>query len=141
MKLIKEILGRIFALWALILFGGGILVIVIPVWIIGLWSEPKRTVLVFKVLNTWMKFFFVFSGVRRIIKGRENFKKGENYVVVCNHRSFMDVPLSSPAIPGANKTIAKSEMAKIPLFGVVYKRGSVLVNRKSEESRRSSYMR
>jgi 1-acyl-sn-glycerol-3-phosphate acyltransferase len=141
MKLVREILGRIFALWALILFAGGMLIALIPVWITGLWPEPKRTVLVFKVLNTWMTFFFVFSGVRRIIKGRENFKKDENYVVVCNHRSFMDVPLSSPGIPGANKTIAKSEMAKIPLFGMVYKRGSVLVDRKSEESRRSSYMR
>jgi 1-acyl-sn-glycerol-3-phosphate acyltransferase len=139
MKLIREILGRIFALWALILFAGGMLLILIPVWITRLWSEPKRTVLVFKVLNTWMKFFFVFSGVRRIIKGRENFKKGENYVVVCNHQSFMDIPLSSPGIPGPNKTIAKVEMARIPLFGTVYTSGSVLVDRKSEESRRSSY--
>ncbi|HWJ91608.1 MAG TPA: 1-acyl-sn-glycerol-3-phosphate acyltransferase [Flavisolibacter sp.] len=141
MRIIKEILGRIFALWALILFAGGLLIALIPVWITGLWPEPRRTVLVFRVLNTWMKFFFVFSGVRRIIKGRENFRRGENYVVVCNHRSFMDVPLSSPGIPGANKTIAKAEMAKIPLFGMIYKRGSVLVDRKSEESRRSSYLR
>lgn len=88
-----------------------------------------------------MKFFFVFSGVRRIFKGREHFKKGENYVVVCNHNSFMDVPLSSPGIPGPNKTIAKTEMAKIPLFGMIYKRGSVLVNRKSEESRRNSFIK
>jgi 1-acyl-sn-glycerol-3-phosphate acyltransferase len=81
----------------------------------------------------------VFSGVRRIIKGREHFKKGENYVVVCNHNSLMDIPLSTPSIPGPNKTIAKTEMAKIPLFGMIYKRGSILVNRKSEESRRSSF--
>jgi len=87
----------------------------------------------------WMKFFFVLSGVRRVIKGKKNFKKGENYVVVCNHNSFMDVPLSSPGIPGANKTIAKAEMAKVPLFGMIYKRGSVLVDRKSEESRRNSF--
>ena len=53
----------------------------------------------------------------------------------------MDVPLSSPGIPGANKTIAKDEMAKIPLFGMIYKRGSVLVNRKSEESRRNSFLK
>jgi 1-acyl-sn-glycerol-3-phosphate acyltransferase len=86
-----------------------------------------------------MKFFFVFSGVRRIITGREHFEKGQNYIVVCNHNSFMDVPLTSPGIPGPNKTIAKIEMAKIPLFGMIYKRGSVLVNRKNEESRRSSY--
>src|SRR5439155_14872246 len=51
----------------------------------------------------------------------------------------MDVPLTSPGIPGANKTIAKIEMARIPLFGMIYKRGSVLVDRKSEESRRKSF--
>jgi 1-acyl-sn-glycerol-3-phosphate acyltransferase len=141
MKIIKEILGRVFALWALVLFAGGLIIIFIPVWIISYQPEPKRTVHVFKVLHIWMKFFFVLSGVRRVILGHENFKKGENYVVVCNHNSFMDVPLSSPAIPGANKTIAKAEMARIPIFGAIYKSGSVLVDRRSEESRRKSYVR
>ena len=51
----------------------------------------------------------------------------------------MDVPLSSPGIPGANKTIAKAGMAKIPLFGLIYKSGSVLVDRKNEQSRKASY--
>ena len=139
MKFIKEILGRIFALWALIVFVGSLLLFFIPIWITVLWPVPRRTIYVFRIFNVWMKVFFVFSGVRRIFKGREYFKKGENYIVVCNHNSFMDVPLSSPGIPGANKTIAKTEMAKIPLFGMIYKRGSVLVDRKSEESRRTSY--
>ena len=88
-----------------------------------------------------MKVFFVLTGVRRKFKGKENFKKGENYIVVCNHNTFMDVPLSSPGIPGANKTIAKKEMAKVPLFGLMYTRGAVLVDRKSEESRKMSYLR
>jgi 1-acyl-sn-glycerol-3-phosphate acyltransferase len=141
MKIIKEILGRIFALWGMIVFAGSLLVVFIPIWITGLWPEPKRTIYVFRIFRVWMKFFFVFSGVKRIIRGKEYFKKGENYVVVCNHNSFMDIPLSSPGIPGPNKTIAKTEMAKIPLFGLIYKRGSVLVNRKSEESRRNSFLK
>jgi hypothetical protein len=49
---------------------------------------------------------------------------------------FMDIPISSPAIPSGNKTIAKIEMAKVPLFGILYKTGSVLVNRKSDQSRK-----
>ena len=28
----------------------------------------------------------------------------------------MDIPLSSPGIPGPNKTIAKAEMAKVPII-------------------------
>jgi 1-acyl-sn-glycerol-3-phosphate acyltransferase len=52
----------------------------------------------------------------------------------------MDIPISSPGIPGGNKTIAKVELSRIPLFGMIYKRGSVLVDRKSEQSRKKSYL-
>ena len=139
--MIKNIIGRILALWAMIIFAVSMLLFWIPIWVTGLWKEPKRTIYVFYVFRLWMNFFFFFTGVRRKIVGRENFKKGVAYIVVCNHNSYMDPPLSSPGIPGINKTIAKEEMAKIPLFGMVYKRGSVLVNRKSEESRRKSYLK
>ena len=139
MKTIKNVLGRVFALWALLVFASTLLLICLPVWLISFQKEPERTISIFRIFNVWMKVFFVFTGVRRIFKGRENFQRGENYIVICNHRSFMDVPLSSPGIPGANKTIAKSSMAKIPLFGLIYKSGSVLVDRKSEQSRKASY--
>jgi 1-acyl-sn-glycerol-3-phosphate acyltransferase len=108
-------------------------------WIIGLWPEPRRSQMMQVIFTIWMKIFFVLTGVRRVITGREHFKRGKAYVVVCNHNSYMDPPLSSPAIPGANKTIAKIEMSRIPLFGIVYSRGSVLVNRKDEENRKQSY--
>ncbi len=140
MNTIKNILGRLFAFWALIVFVSTMFIAILLAWIVGLWPEPKRSHLMQTVFSSWMKVFFTLSGVRRSFKGRENFKQGEAYVVVCNHHSYMDPPLSSPGIPGANKTIAKYEMSKIPLFGVVYKRGSVLVNRKSEESRKQSYV-
>ena len=138
MRIVKEILGRIFAVWGMIVFAGSLLIASIPIWITAIWPEPKRTINFFKVVQVWMSFFFTFSGVRRIVKGKEHFKKGQNYVVVCNHNSFMDVTLSVTAVP-PNKTIAKIEMAKIPVFGMIYKRGSVLVDRKSEESRRKSF--
>ena len=139
MKLIKNILAGIFALWAIVIFILSMLLIYIPFLISGSWPEPKRTYLFISLSRVWMKIFFALTGVRRVFKGKEHFKEGENYIVLCNHNTFMDVPLSSPGIPGANKTIAKIEMAKIPLFGIMYKRGSVLVDRKSEESRKTSY--
>lgn len=139
MEIVKNILARVFALWALLVFSSTLLLICLPIWLISFQPEPRRTISIFKIFAVWMKVFFVFTGVRRIHKGREHFKKGENYVVICNHRSFMDVPLSSPGIPGANKTIAKAGMARIPLFGLIYKSGSVLVDRKSDQSRKASY--
>lgn len=138
--MIRNILGRIFTVWGGIVFVGTMLIFLGPIWATGLLPEPKRTDWVIKFCRMWMALFFPLSGIRLTINGRSNFKKGENYVVVCNHNSLMDVPLTSPGIPGANKTIAKIEMAKIPLFGIIYKRGSVLLDRKNDESRKSSYM-
>ena len=147
MRILKNILGRIFAFWAILIFVSTMLIIFFPMWMIGLWKEPKRSYLMHGIFHTWMVVFFFFTGLRLRVRGKENFsrspadKRGENYIVVFNHNSLMDVPVSVPFMPGANKTIAKIEMAKIPLFGMFYKRGSVLVNRKNEESRKLSYVK
>lgn len=108
-------------------------------WIIGAIDEPKRTRIFRIISKVWMTIFFFLTGCRLKTIGLENFKKGENYIVTCNHNSLMDVPLSTPFIPGPNKTIAKAEMAKTPLFGLAYKRGSILVDRNDKNSRQNSF--
>ena len=140
MSFIKNILGRIFAFWALIVFVVTMLIFFIPIWIISLQKDPRRSIIFHKTSGVWMRIFFFLSGIRISVKGQDHFKDGQNYIVVSNHNSFMDVPLTTPFIPGANKTIAKIEMAKIPIFGTIYKTGSVLVDRKNEESRKNSFV-
>ncbi len=139
MTIVKNIFGRVFAFWAMLWFLMTMLLVILPTWLLGMIKEPKRTYLFIQLARIWMAVWLPVVGIRLIIKGKEKFIKGENYVVVCNHNSYMDAPVTSPGIPGGNKTISKIEMAKIPLFGMIYKRGSVLVDRKSEESRLKSY--
>jgi len=141
MPFIKNILARVLALWALLAFTSTLLIVFLPFWITGLWKEPKRSHIMHKIFRSWMIVFFGLTGIRLRVTGKENFRKGENYIIVYNHNSLMDVPVSVPFTPGANKTIAKIEMAKVPLFGIIYKRGSVLVDRKNEESRKLSYVK
>lgn len=137
--MIRNILGRIFALWALIIFVITLLIVIIPIGITFLIKEPLGTEIFRRTSKTWMIVFLNLSGCPLRIIGKEHFKKGETYVVVCNHNSLMDVPLTTPFVPGANKTIAKKSMAKVPVFGWVYTRGAVLVDRQSDESRRRSF--
>jgi 1-acyl-sn-glycerol-3-phosphate acyltransferase len=139
MNILKEIMGRIFALWALIVFVITMLFVMPPMWIIGLVKEPKRTAMFRKISKIWMNVFFMATGCSIKIRGKEKFKRGENYIIICNHSSLMDVPVTTPFIPGANKTIAKIEFTRVPLFGLIYKRGSVLVDRKSKDSRVESF--
>src|SRR5581483_8883038 len=141
MKLIKEIAGRIFAIWAIVMFVATMLIFLIPFLLFSYTAkDPTKTNRFAAFARVWMGIYLPLIGCPLKVKGRKHFAPGENYVVVCNHNSFMDVPISYPAIPGGNKTIAKIEMARIPLFGLIYKTGSVLVDRKSEASRRESYL-
>ncbi len=138
MKIIKDIAGRLFALWALVTFFITFLVIFIPSMLCYLVPEPQGQRLFIGLANIWMRVWLPLSGCRYSIKGKEHFKKGETYIVTCNHNSLMDVPLSSAFTP-VNKTIAKASFTNIPLFGLFYSKGSVLVNRKSEASRKQSF--
>ncbi len=139
MKIIKEIFGRIWALWALIFFASTMfiaLVFYLPCFIM---KEPFAARWHRAVSRVWMTAFIYAIGCPLKIKGRQHFEKGKNYIVVCNHNSLMDVPITTPFMPHANKTIAKKEFAKIPFFGWIYSLGSVLVDRKDEQSRGQSY--
>lgn len=138
MKIVREILGRVYAFWAAAIFIITLLPVALIMWILGLVKEPKRIEMFIKMAKVWISIYFFLIGCRLKLKGINNFEKGKNYIIICNHSSFMDVLVTTPFIPGPSKTIAKSELAKIPIFGLVYKRGSVLVNRKDKNSRANS---
>ena len=132
----KNIFGRIWAAWGLVSFVLTFLIILGPSMCSYLFKDEKKGQAYFiAVSKIWMDVWLFLVGCSVKVTGKENFKKGENYVVVYNHNALLDVPLSAPYIPGPNKTIAKDSFAKVPLFGWFYTRGSVLVNRKSDKSR------
>lgn len=135
----KLIIGRVIALWALLFF----IITMIPAIIFYLpcflLDDPAKASWHRHVSRVWMWIYLHLIGCPLRIKGKEQFKKDTNFVIVCNHNSLMDVPVSTPFMPRPNKTIAKKSFAKIPLFGWIYTFGSVLVDRKSDESRRKSY--
>jgi 1-acyl-sn-glycerol-3-phosphate acyltransferase len=138
----KNIFGRVWAVWGAFLFIVTMLIFLIPFFLfVYFQKEPKKTNRFIRYSRVWMDIYLALIGCPLKIRGKENFKRGETYIVVCNHNALIDVPVSSPGIPGGNKTIAKAEMAKIPVFGLIYKTGSILVDRKDEKSRRESFVK
>lgn len=139
MNLLKSISGRLLALWAILTFIAGFLIVFVPSMLCWLIPEPRGQDIFIRIARGWMNVWLRLVGCPIRIKGKEHFAKGKAFIVTCNHNSMMDIPLSCPFIPGPNKTIAKSSFVKVPLFGFYYMKGAVLVNRKNEESRRKSY--
>ena len=139
MKIFKEIFARIWAAWGILLFISSMLFLMIPFIVVSYYKEPKKTIGFVKISRIWMHIFLNGIFCPLTVKGKEHFMPGKNYVIVCNHNSLMDVPITCPFVPGGNKTIAKAEMAKTPVFGMLYRLGTVLVDRNSEKSRRDSF--
>ncbi|CAN5803007.1 lysophospholipid acyltransferase family protein [soil metagenome] len=139
MKIFREIFCRVWALWALILFIPTML-IALPFYLCCyLIKEPAAAKWHRHVSRVWMTFFLNLIACPLKVVGGKYFKEGENYVVVCNHNSLMDIPVTTPFMPQANKTIGKTSFMYTPIFGWIYAAGSILVNRKSEQSRRDSF--
>lgn len=139
MKIAKLIFGRIWALWGLITFFITFLIFFLPSMLAYLMPAYGGQAYFLFVAKIWMRIWLFLIGCPIKITGKENFKKGNTYIIVYNHNALLDPPLSCPFSPFPNKTIAKKSFVKVPLFGWYYRKGAVLLDRKSEESRKRSY--
>ena len=136
------VFGRLWAIWVIVIFVLTMLLFLIPFLLFSYFRpDPQKTRRFASMARVWMGVFLPLAGCPLRVRGREKFVKGQAYIVACNHNALIDVPVSYPGIPGGNKTIAKIEMAKVPLFGLLYRTGSVLVDRSSEASRKESFVK
>lgn len=81
-----------------------------------------------------MNIVFLRNNIRVTHIGLELLPDDGKCVIVANHRSFFDIMLLTPFLV-INKTISKIELSRIPYLGEIVKAGSVLVDRKSTQSK------
>ena len=63
----------------------------------------------------------------------------KQYIFISNHISYFDIPVIMKAVRKQHiRILGKAEMAKIPLFGFIYKNAVVMVDRKDANQRMKS---
>ncbi len=139
MNIIKNIVARLLAFWALFVFASTMFIFIWFYLFCFIMPDPLKTRFHRRVSQVWMGLFLFLSGCSFKVTGKEVFDGLENSIVVCNHNSLIDIPISTPFLPRANKTIAKKSFVYVPLFGWVYQFASVIVDRKDNQSKRASY--
>jgi len=92
----------------------------------------------YSFLAIWSWVFSMLTRIRYEFHGKENFRKGQSYIYVSNHTSFLDLPGLAMLIPGEFRPLAKKELLKIPVFGLIARGATVIVDRSSGESRKRS---
>lgn len=117
------------------------LILFIPFLMIGLLVFKNRAIrpMIWYANHVIAGVTLFLSGIWFRTKGRSHVRKGGPYIIISNHRSFLDILIDAVAFPGIYKFLSKKEMVKVPVFGVLVKRMCILVDRRSQESRQESY--
>ena len=91
--------------------------------------------------RAWGKIVYFLCGIP--LKVTWHFKPNplENYIFCVNHSSYSDIPTMYLATKGDIVFIGKSSLGKVPLFGYMYKRLHILVDRRSVESKKETLIR
>jgi 1-acyl-sn-glycerol-3-phosphate acyltransferase len=65
-------------------------------------------------------------------------EKGKQYIFLANHISYFDAPVIVKTLRRPIRALGKHEMSKVPIFGFIYKRAIVMVDRRDAERRARS---
>jgi 1-acyl-sn-glycerol-3-phosphate acyltransferase len=135
--MLMKLLLKLYTVWVLIVFSV-FLIIFLPGLTIPFMLGRKFSWIGYSFLWIWSWIFSKLTFIRYEFHGREQLEKGKSYIYVSNHTSFLDLPGLRLLIPGEFRPIAKKELLKIPLFGLVVRGATVVVDRSNAQSRKKS---
>ncbi len=141
MRLLLKPLQWLYCLYAILLF----LVLMVPVFIWALlvsgYGLIKGGNLIYEACKIWADIWFPLIGIRHKNIYKHPVQKDTAYIFVANHISYLDAGLIPKAFRHPVRPLGKVEMAKIPLFGFIYKNTIVTVDRSSTSHRAKSIRR
>lgn len=131
----RKLLGGFYLLYSAIVFFL-LMLVVCPFIMIstGIFSEKTGRKTAFFFLKFWAWSFSILSCLWFSARG-EKINTSSAYIYVGNHSSFLDAVAIVICVPQAFSPLGKIEMLKIPIFGWIYKRLVVMIDRSSRESR------
>ena len=115
----------------------GTYVIVMGLFVlIPLLISDKAFKFIYPIIRYFGKITFYGMGFRLDYEERIKLNPKENYVFIANHTSLMDIMTVLTVLKHHPIVfVGKAELAKIPIFGRIYKQICILVDRSSMKSR------
>jgi 1-acyl-sn-glycerol-3-phosphate acyltransferase len=138
MRILLRPFQLLYALYAMILF----VVLMIPVFIWSLIVFPFGKIrggnLIYYGCMVWADIWFALIFIRHKNIYIEELRKGQSYIFVANHISYLDSAVIPKTFRHPVRPLGKVEMAKVPVFGFIYRNTIVTVDRSSAANRTKS---
>lgn len=114
------------------------MLVFLPFILIPPFFGHRAAAITFFFLKSWSWLLSKLIFVDYRISGDQQLRKYHPCIYVSNHTSFLDLPGLSIGIPGQFRPLAKKELLRIPVFGLVVACATIVVDRSSPESRSQS---
>ena len=137
MKIFKIVFILFWRIWFYCLVFVTIL-IVLPVLIVVI-SHERFYKSFYKVARFWGKTILFGMGFWGETTKMQKIEKAKSYMFIANHTSMIDIMLMLSVVKNPSVFVGKIELTKIPLFGYIFKRTSITVDRNSYSSRKEVY--
>ncbi|WP_294207636.1 lysophospholipid acyltransferase family protein [uncultured Chryseobacterium sp.] len=141
-KPVSKILNYLWRGWLCLIAFVFTILFGIPVYILSFNKRHYRYA--YRFVRYWSYCMFFGMGLRYELTklSQQKLDKNQQYVFISNHTSIMDIMLMCILCPDHPICfVGKQELVKIPIFGTIYKRICVMVDRKSARSRADVYRR
>lgn len=124
----------VFLAWLLILFPFALLSSLLGDRAGGNWM--------YRIVTFWADAAMLCWGMRQYNIYQSAYDPHQPVVLVFNHISYLDIPVLLKAFRRQPiRILGKAELAKVPLFGYIYRKAVILVQRDSAENRARSMLR
>lgn len=139
MKLILRFIQVIYSVYAFIVFLILMLALFPFIVLASLWGKIRGGNLIYKICRFWAQACLLLWGIRHrnIFEAPHDASKPS--ILVFNHISYMDIPVLMTAFRYQHvRVLGKAEMTKVPIFGFIYSKAVVTVNRSDVRHRAQS---
>lgn len=138
MRVVLTPLKWLYSIYSFITFVA-IMLLIFPFALIAtLFGRIRGGNMVYRLCMLWADLWFplIFIRHKRIYEAPHD--KGRSYIFVANHISYIDAAIIPKAFRQPTRPLGKVEMAKVPVFGFIYRNAIVTVDRSSPTNRASS---
>jgi 1-acyl-sn-glycerol-3-phosphate acyltransferase len=138
MKVIVKLLQWIYCIYAFILFVTIMLLLFPFVIIASFFGRIRGGNAIFRICSVWADLWFplIFIFPRRSFETQHD--RSKPYIFVINHSSLLDAALLPKAFHQPVRPLGKVETGKIPMFGFIYRKAIVTVDRNDATNRAQS---
>ncbi len=128
----KKLWIRIYSTYGLLIFAGALLLLY-PLFLLSMLSPRFRRLALF-LNKVWARIFLTLSFIPPRLVWKGQLKPGQQYLLVGNHTSYLDIVLMG-YVPRLCVFVGKKSLTKVPVFGFMFRKIHITVDRSNARSR------